>query len=183
MAYLCGGTPVRQLCPRRLLPFLPPGVQLNGAWCSSRSRAVAVEHSVEQALAERACCVAQKKLCGEPDCPRCSARNPEEQCIGKHFHPSCLVTSRPCFVDMLCHRIIASIRLVVYQHGSLPCQPMSSGLSGHPVRRRKVRVHALRQRHRPLLPRLPVGALRAGPAGSARGHDGGPLAVPALLRG
>ena len=32
----------------------------------------------------------QKKLCGEPDCPRCSERNPELQCIGKHSFGSSL---------------------------------------------------------------------------------------------
>ena len=27
----------------------------------------------------------QKKLCGEADCPRCSARDPDLACIGKHL--------------------------------------------------------------------------------------------------
>ncbi len=34
------------------------------------------------------CCGEQKKLCGEPDCPRCEARDQGKQCIGMPASPT-----------------------------------------------------------------------------------------------
>ena len=44
----------------------------------------------------------QKKLCGEPDCPRCSARNDDKECIGKSDCSRChSATGRFCRACLL----------------------------------------------------------------------------------
>ena len=63
---------------------------LSSRGCSTGNECASLPHGAVQQVCCDAwllCRGAQKKLCGEPDCPRCEARDQEKHCIGVRASP------------------------------------------------------------------------------------------------